>query len=94
MMLRPRAPLRSNHLCLSDSETESDDLNEHLKVQDRKKNSTGVYDGKENCMYKKNKKRETVNEDHMKSLMDESGKNILNSINSPFCLSSLFKTLS
>lgn len=59
-MLRPHAPLRSNHLCLSDSETESDDLDEHvLKVQDRKKNSTGV------------------NEDHMKSLMDESGKNIL-----------------
>ncbi|KAJ6987405.1 protein RDM1-like [Populus alba x Populus x berolinensis] len=73
MMLRPHAPLRSNHLCLSDSETESDDLDEHiLNVQDRKKNSTGVYDGKENCMYKKNKEIDTVNEDHMKSLMDES----------------------
>ncbi|KAJ9176080.1 hypothetical protein P3X46_011430 [Hevea brasiliensis] len=74
-MLRRCVPLQNNHLYLTDSETESDDLCGYFNVQSRKRNSRGIYIGEERCKNKRNKKGIIIDEENqedMKALEDKS----------------------
>lgn len=87
-MLKRYAPLRNDHLYLSDSETESDDLSEYFSVQGAEKNNRGIYIGKENNKKKRNKKKNIVdgeNSRDKKASKEESGINCQISFDIYFC---------
>ncbi|EEF47354.1 protein RDM1 [Ricinus communis] len=67
--------LRSDHLYLTDSETESDDLSEYFNFQDQKRVNRGFYVGKGKYKIERNKKENVAdgkNGQDMKALEEES----------------------